>query len=230
MGLSSQELHRPPLWEQSPNLWSEAVGVPCPEDLWGNEGGTRANWEASESGQEQPYRNGPDSEADAFSFISLRRELSRISDSVSLENLESTNRSLSSPSDTAGLKPHGAASCLMPRSAGKIMPSECSAASRWPKAAERPWEPPPAAPWLESSEREALDSQCYKLHSCLIRGALPSYCCATCCLLHASGCDAAQTCRSSHCMEELQSEKQKLLWLKRTEVDMLLNEGSGARP
>ncbi|CAM5151571.1 unnamed protein product [Eretmochelys imbricata] len=229
-GLSSQELHRPPIWEQNSNLWSEAVGVPCPEDLGGNEGRIWDNGGASESRQEQPYRNGPDSEAAAFSFISLRRELSRISDSVSPENVESTNPALSSPSDTAVLEPHGAASCLMPRSAGKVIPLDCRAASIWPKAAESPWELLPAAPWLESNKREVLESPCYQLHSCLIRGALPSYCCATCHLLHASGCDAMQTCRSCHCMEELRSEKQKLLWLKRTEVDMLLNEGSGARP
>uniref|UniRef100_A0A674J7F1 Spermatogenesis-associated protein 2 PUB-like domain-containing protein n=1 Tax=Terrapene triunguis TaxID=2587831 RepID=A0A674J7F1_9SAUR len=162
-GLSSQELHRPP------NLWGEAVGGPGPEDLGGNEGRIWDNQRANESGQEQPYRNGPDSEAAAFSFISLRG---------------------ASPSDTAVLESHEAASCLMP----------------------------------------LLELPCYQLHSCLVRGALPSYCCATCCLLHASCCDAMQTCRSSHCMQELQSEERKRLWLQRTEVDMLLNEGSGARP
>ncbi|XP_005308242.1 spermatogenesis-associated protein 2-like protein [Chrysemys picta bellii] len=223
-GLSSQELHRPP------NLWGEAVGGPGPEDLGGNEGRIWDNRRASESGQEQPYRNEPDSEAAAFSFISLRGALSRISDSGSPENMGSTNPSLSSPSDTAVLESHEAASCLRPRSAGKVMPSECRAASFSPQPAERPRELPPAAPWLESSEREVLELPCYQLHSCLVRGALPSYCCATCCLLHASCCDAMQTCRSSHCMQELQSEERKRLWLQRTEVDMLLNEGSGARP
>ncbi|XP_039359481.1 spermatogenesis-associated protein 2-like protein [Mauremys reevesii] len=228
--LSSRELHRPPIWEQSPTLWGEAVGVPGPEDLGGNEGRIWENRGTSESGQEQPYRNGPNSEAAAFSFISLRGELSKISDSVSPETTGSTTPSLSSPSDTAVLKPHAAASCLMPRSAGKVMLSECRTARFLPMATETPWELLPAAPRLESREREVLESPCYQLHSCLIRGALPSYCCATCCLLHASGCDAMQTCRSSHCMQELQSEQQKLLWLRRTQVDMLLKEGSGAQP
>uniref|UniRef100_A0A8C5S642 Spermatosis associated 2 like n=1 Tax=Laticauda laticaudata TaxID=8630 RepID=A0A8C5S642_LATLA len=68
----------------------------------------------------------------------------------------------------------------------------------------------------------------YQMHSCLLPGALPDSCCNTCRLLHASSCDGAQVCRSRHhLVEELQSEKQQRLWLRRTEVDRLLQEGGG---
>ncbi|XP_074864933.1 spermatogenesis-associated protein 2-like protein [Carettochelys insculpta] len=227
-GLSSQEGHRSLTWQQRPQLWSEAVGGLCPEAHKGNEGKVWDKWEASESDWEQPYGNGPDPEAASFSFICLRQELSRVSDSVSLKYVSGTNPSLSSPSH-AVLEPRGAASCTKPCSTSKAMPSEYRAAHIWPQAAERPWELPPAAPGLEGNGRDVRGGPCYQLHSCLTQGALPSYCCATCCLLHSRGCDAVQACQS-HSLQELHSEKQKRLWLQRTEVDMLLNEGYGARP
>uniref|UniRef100_K7FQL9 Spermatosis associated 2 like n=1 Tax=Pelodiscus sinensis TaxID=13735 RepID=K7FQL9_PELSI len=182
-GLSSWEQPRPPIREQSPPLWSKPVGGRYPEDLRGNKGRFWDKWGATESGWEQPYRNGPDPEAASFSFMSWRKELSRGSDSVSPERAGRT-----SPFDT------------------------------------------PGAAGLEGSSGEVPEPPCYQLHSCLSRGALPSYCCATCYLLHARGCEAVQACRGSHHMQELQSETQKRMWLQRTEVDMLLNKGSGARP
>lgn len=78
----------------------------------------------------------------------------------------------------------------------------------------------PAAP------QEAPELPCYQLHSCLRRGALPSYCCTTCQQLHAGACAAGQACRSRHRGQELRSERQQRLWLQRTEVDMLLADGS----
>lgn len=80
---------------------------------------------------------------------------------------------------------------------------------------------PPAVP------KEATELPCYQLHSCLRRGALPSYCCTTCQQLHAGACVAGQHCRSRHHGQELRSERQQRLWLQRTELDMLLADSSG---
>ncbi|NXQ57092.1 SPA2L protein, partial [Anthoscopus minutus] len=67
---------------------------------------------------------------------------------------------------------------------------------------------------------------CYQLHSCLRRGMLPSYCCSTCRQLHGGGCAAGHSCRGRHHGQELRGERQQRLWLQRTELDMLLAEGS----
>ncbi|NXO40562.1 SPA2L protein, partial [Locustella ochotensis] len=67
---------------------------------------------------------------------------------------------------------------------------------------------------------------CYQLHLCLRRGMLPSYCCSTCRQLHAGGCAVGHACRSRHRGQELRGERQQRLWLQRTELDMLLAEGS----
>lgn len=77
-----------------------------------------------------------------------------------------------------------------------------------------------------SPSQEAPELPCYQLHSCLRRGALPSYCCTTCQQLHTSTCTAGQACRTHHHGQELRSERQQRLWLQRTEVDMLLADGS----
>uniref|UniRef100_A0A8C8VK11 Spermatogenesis associated 2 like n=1 Tax=Pelusios castaneus TaxID=367368 RepID=A0A8C8VK11_9SAUR len=216
-------LHRPPSGEHSSQQWSEAVSVPWSEDLRGNEGRLWDNLGADEPSQEQPYRNGTDPEITSFSFISLHQELSRVSDSFCPEVVENPPRS--SPSNSATLKPHGGTNQLVPHFSGEAVPSSVRLG-----AAEQPTGVVPAAPWLESSKREVPEPPRYQLHECLSRGALPSYCCSTCCLLHASGCEAMQTCGNSHCMQELRSETQKRLWLQRIEVDMLLNAGSGPSP
>lgn len=70
---------------------------------------------------------------------------------------------------------------------------------------------------------------CYQLHSCLRRGMLPSYCCSTCRQLHGGGCTVGRACRSRHRGQELRGERQQRLWLQRTELDMLLAEGSVPR-
>ncbi|XP_007477392.1 spermatogenesis-associated protein 2-like protein [Monodelphis domestica] len=71
----------------------------------------------------------------------------------------------------------------------------------------------------------------YQLHGCLPVGTLPAYCCDTCCQLHASHCQAVYSCRLGHTLHELQSEKQRRLWLQRTQLDSLLYESpSRARP
>ncbi|NWI46365.1 SPA2L protein, partial [Picathartes gymnocephalus] len=70
---------------------------------------------------------------------------------------------------------------------------------------------------------------CYQLHSCLHRGMLPSYCCSTCRQLHGGGCAVGRACRSRHRGQELRGERQQRLWLQRTELDMLLAEGSAPR-
>ncbi|XP_054696963.1 spermatogenesis-associated protein 2-like protein [Grus americana] len=75
--------------------------------------------------------------------------------------------------------------------------------------------------------QEAPELPCYQLHSCLRRGTLPSYCCTTCQQLHAGACVVGQACRTRHSGQELRSERQRRLWLQRTEVDMLLADGSG---
>uniref|UniRef100_A0A8V5GYI5 Spermatogenesis-associated protein 2 PUB-like domain-containing protein n=1 Tax=Melopsittacus undulatus TaxID=13146 RepID=A0A8V5GYI5_MELUD len=94
--------------------------------------------------------------------------------------------------------------------------------SRPPPVLGEPQDSPcPPAP------EEAPELPCYQLHSCLRRGALPSYCCTTCQQLHAGACAAGLVCRSRHHGQELRSERQQRLWLQRSEVDMLLSEGCG---
>ncbi|XP_014797706.1 PREDICTED: spermatogenesis-associated protein 2-like protein [Calidris pugnax] len=95
--------------------------------------------------------------------------------------------------------------------------------SRRPQVLGEPQDLPPTAP------QEAPELPCYQLHSCLRRGGLPSYCCTTCQQLHAGACAAGQACRSHHRGQELRSERQQRLWLQRTEVDMLLADGSSPR-
>ncbi|NXK33611.1 SPA2L protein, partial [Piprites chloris] len=75
--------------------------------------------------------------------------------------------------------------------------------------------------------QDTLELPCYQLHSCLRRGTLPSYCCSTCRQLHAEGCATGRACRSRHHGQELRGERQQRLWLQRTELDMLLADGSG---
>lgn len=99
--------------------------------------------------------------------------------------------------------------------------SALPAGSGSPQAPGEPQDLPPTVP------QEAPELPCYQLHSCLRRGALPSYCCTTCQQLHAGACAAGQACRSRHRGQELRSERQQRLWLQRTEVDMLLADGSG---
>ncbi|NXA07507.1 SPA2L protein, partial [Sapayoa aenigma] len=77
--------------------------------------------------------------------------------------------------------------------------------------------------------QEFPELPCYQLHSCLRRGVLPSYCCSTCQQLHAGGCATGHACRSRHRGQELRGERQQRLWLQRTELDMLLADGSGPR-
>lgn len=99
--------------------------------------------------------------------------------------------------------------------------SALAAGSRNPQVPGEPPDSPPSAP------QEAPELPCYQLHSCLRRGALPSYCCTTCQQLHAGACAAGQACRTHHRGQELRSERQQRLWLQRTEVDMLLADSSG---
>ncbi|NXS13534.1 SPA2L protein, partial [Neodrepanis coruscans] len=77
--------------------------------------------------------------------------------------------------------------------------------------------------------QEMPELHCYQLHSCLRRGALPSYCCSTCQQLHTGGCATGHACRSRHRGQELRGERQQRLWLQRTELDMLLADGSRPR-
>ncbi|NXI81516.1 SPA2L protein, partial [Rhipidura dahli] len=79
------------------------------------------------------------------------------------------------------------------------------------------------------SPQDTPELPCYQLHSCLHRGMLPSYCCSTCRQLHASGCATGRACHGRHRGQELHGERQQRLWLQRTELDMLLAEGSAAR-
>ncbi|XP_077167069.1 spermatogenesis-associated protein 2-like protein [Paroedura picta] len=163
--------------------------------------------------QEQPCGNGlmapegPDLET-SFSFISLRRELSRSSDT---DNSAQPGSRFLSPS------PHY--SCPSPQPHGGSSPSSPSA--RQPRS-------PQLSP-VGLRRAQGLGSGTagpelprYHLHSCLLPGVLPVSCCGSCRLLHGSGCEMAQHCRSAHHVEELQSEKQQRLWLQRTEVDKLL--------
>lgn len=79
------------------------------------------------------------------------------------------------------------------------------------------------------SPQEMPELPRYQLHLCLRRGMLPSYCCSTCRQLHAGGCAVGHACRSRHRGQELCGERQQRLWLQRTELDMLLAEGSAPR-
>lgn len=168
-------------------------------------------------GQEQPYRNGvlgsegPDPET-SFSFISLRRELSRTTDTDYPVQLGSQ---FLSPYDSPGPQPRGANRAASPSFRQSRSPQLSPAGTR---RAQR----------LGGGGMGVMEPPCYHLHSCLRPGALPSSCCSTCRLLHGSSCELAQICRSHHQVEELQSEKQQRLWLQRIEVDMLLHEGGGA--
>ncbi|NWU73404.1 SPA2L protein, partial [Pterocles burchelli] len=93
--------------------------------------------------------------------------------------------------------------------------------SRSPQMPGEPQDSPPAAP------QEAPELPSYQLHSCLGRGALPAYCCTTCQQLHARACATGRACRARHRGQELRGERHQRLWLQRTEVDMLLADGSG---
>ncbi|NXK14459.1 SPA2L protein, partial [Herpetotheres cachinnans] len=99
--------------------------------------------------------------------------------------------------------------------------STLAVGSQGPQTPGEPQDSPPTTP------QEAPELPCYQLHSCLRRGALPSYCCTTCQQLHAGTCAAGQACRTRHRGQELRSERQQRLWLQRTEVDMLLADSSG---
>ncbi|NWS25548.1 SPA2L protein, partial [Polioptila caerulea] len=81
----------------------------------------------------------------------------------------------------------------------------------------------------QGSPQDTPELPCYQLHSCLRRGMLPSYCCSTCRELHAVGCAVGRACRSRHRGQELRGERQQRLWLQRTELDMLLAQGSAPR-
>lgn len=78
------------------------------------------------------------------------------------------------------------------------------------------------------SPQPTAELPCYQLHSCLQRGMLPSYCCSTCRQLHGGGCALGRVCRNRHRGQELHGERQQRLWLQRTELDMLLAQGSAA--
>ncbi|NWI68422.1 SPA2L protein, partial [Todus mexicanus] len=107
-------------------------------------------------------------------------------------------------------------------SSRRLLEPELGRAGRSPPVPGEPQDLPPSA----AAPQEAPELPRYQLHSCLGRGALPSYCCTTCQQLHASACAAGQLCRSRHHGQELRSERQRRLWLQRTEVDMLLADGS----
>ncbi|KAM4638865.1 uncharacterized protein AAGF69_016203 isoform 3-T3 [Amazona ochrocephala] len=105
------------------------------------------------------------------------------------------------------------------------------ASSRFPTRAVGSRTPPvlgePQDSPCPSAPEEAPELPCYQLHTCLRRGALPSYCCTTCQQLHTGACAAGLACRSRHRGQELRSERQQRLWLQRSEVDMLLSESCG---
>ncbi|KAJ6657210.1 hypothetical protein lerEdw1_002799 [Lerista edwardsae] len=199
--------HQLPLCgRSSPGLWSRDQPLHSPQGL------AEDSWAL---GQEQPYGNGllgsegPDPET-SFSFISLRRELSRTTDTDYPAQPGSWLLCPSPQYDSPGSQPHGANGPASPAPRQPRSPQLSPAGLRrspGPAAAEPPR---------------------YRLHLCLRPGALPASCCTTCRLLHGSSCDVAQSCRSSHRVEELQSEKQQRLWLQRTEMDKLLHEGGGA--
>ncbi|NXD87944.1 SPA2L protein, partial [Halcyon senegalensis] len=105
-----------------------------------------------------------------------------------------------------------------------LLEPELRGAVRSPQVPGEAQDLPPA---IAATPLEAPELPCYQLHSCLGRGTLPSYCCTTCHQLHAGACTTGQLCRSRHRGQELRSERQQRLWLQRTEVDMLLADGSG---
>ncbi|XP_062817926.1 spermatogenesis-associated protein 2-like protein [Anolis carolinensis] len=164
----------------------------------------------SKGDSEEPYDNGiPDPEEPsqemAFSFISLRRELSRAAETDS------------SAQPLSRFLPPGAPfeSTSFQGQSGLASPP-----SRLPRS-----------PQLSPLDPHRPGPPCYHLHSCLFPGALPASCCNTCRSLHGSGCGTAQICRgNNHDLEELQSAKQQRLWLQRTEVDKLLHDGGGGGP
>ncbi|XP_015262201.1 PREDICTED: spermatogenesis-associated protein 2-like protein [Gekko japonicus] len=201
--------HPPAPYERSssPRLRSKELLVRSPQGL--PEGRSKL-WGP---GPEQPYGNGlmapegPDLET-SFSFISLRRELSRSSDTDYPAQPGSRFLSPSPHYSSPSPQPHGASSPASP-------------SARQPRS-------PQLSP-VVLRRAQGLGSGVagpelprYNLHSCLLPGVLPSSCCGSCRLLHSSGCEMAQHCRSAHHVEELQSEKQEPLWLQRTEVDKLL--------
>ncbi|KAJ7312172.1 hypothetical protein JRQ81_006523 [Phrynocephalus forsythii] len=198
--LTSRELH----------LWSPPQFLGHRSRLWAQ-------------GQDQPYSNGlpgpesPDLQT-SFSFRSLRRELSRTSDTDSTAPLpEGRFLSPGVPYDSPDPQPHEANTQASPSTRGARSPQLSPMGARWAQGA--------GAAGTAAAHHEL---PCYHLHSCLCPGTLPASCCNTCRLLHGPGCEAAQQCRGNHRVEELHSEKQKRLWLKRTEVDRLLQEGGGA--
>ncbi|XP_070809173.1 spermatogenesis-associated protein 2-like protein [Pituophis catenifer annectens] len=149
--------------------------------------------------------------ATSFSFISLRRELSRTSEMDFPAQLG--NSFLFS-----GL---GGYESSDPPSQATSSPA--SPPSRQPRSLH-------LSPASLHSSTQGLSPEPahYQMHTCLLPGALPCSCCNTCRLLHISSCDGVQLCRNRHhLVEELQSEKQQRLWLQRTEVDRLLQEGGG---
>ncbi|XP_025030697.1 spermatogenesis-associated protein 2-like protein [Python bivittatus] len=146
---------------------------------------------------------GPDL-ATSFSFISLRRELSRTAEMDFPAQLGNPFLAPSIPHESPALQAHGAGGPASP--------------SRQPRSLRHT---------QGLGMGAAAEPVHYQMHSCLLPGALPCSCCNTCRLLHGSSCDGAQICRNHHHVEELQSEKQQRLWLQRTEVDRLLHEAGG---
>ncbi|NXB05298.1 SPA2L protein, partial [Cnemophilus loriae] len=117
---------------------------------------------------------------------------------------------------TLGPEPMGSAD---PDTSHLFLEQELVGTGRSPQVLGEPQDLPQDSPELP----------CYQLHSCLHRGMLPSYCCSTCRQLHAGGCAVGRACRSRHRGQELHGERQQRLWLQRTELDMLLAEGSASR-
>ncbi|XP_064375908.1 spermatogenesis-associated protein 2-like protein [Dromaius novaehollandiae] len=203
--------------ERSARLWRDPAGPRGAQDA------PRRCWDLtgrSELGQELLPAEGT-GEPDASALLFPEQELGAASsarDAVSAGSQASARCSPPAPALSR------AANCPALGPGGRAVPGE----PQQPPGSGRPGDLPPAAPWPAGGEAPELP--CYQLHSCLRRGALPSYCCATCQQLHASACAAAQACRTRHRGQELRSEKQRRLWLQRTEVDMLLADGAGARP
>ncbi|NXR54763.1 SPA2L protein, partial [Hippolais icterina] len=116
---------------------------------------------------------------------------------------------------TLGPEPVGSAD---PDTSTHLFPEQ-ELMGRSPQALREPRESPQDTPELP----------CYQLHLCLRQGMLPSYCCSTCRQLHTGGCAVGHACRSRHRGQELRGERQQRLWLQRTQLDMLLAEGSAPR-
>ncbi|XP_062442811.1 spermatogenesis-associated protein 2-like protein [Rhea pennata] len=202
------------LRERSARLWRDPAGPRGAQDV------PKRGWDLagqSELGQEPLPAEG-NANPDTSSLLFLEQELGTASSS---RDAATTGSSCCSP-----LAPilSWAANRPTQGPGGRAVPGE----PQQPPASGRPGDLPPAAPLPASGEAPELP--CYQLHSCLRRGALPSYCCTTCQQLHAGACAAVQACRTHHHGQELRGEKQQRLWLQRTEVDMLLADGSGARP